>query len=118
LGLVARFFSTAGRAKSKTRAPSSHAPMMVSTVAQKEAPMSHRPPPLTPDFIRSIPECAASVGIDDMTLRRLIQRGQGPATIRLSPGRLGIRDSAWNAWLASRETASGANEQPAERLAG
>jgi hypothetical protein len=60
-------------------------------------------PPIAPDFVRSIPERARSIGIDDMTLRRMIWRGDGPTIIKLSPGRIGIRDSHWNLWLKGRE---------------
>ncbi len=80
---------------------------------------SKRPeiPTLAPDYVRSISERAASIGIGEMTLRRLIKRGEGPATLRLSPGRIGIRDSAWSAWLASREQQPGKSGHPEQRPA-
>jgi len=71
--------------------------------------------PLARDCVRSIPELAASIGINDMTLRRMISRGDGPRTLRLSPGRIGIRDSAWAEWLKSREEPQPAAPPEGER---
>jgi hypothetical protein len=55
-----------------------------------------------PDFIRSIEQRAYEAGFHPDTLRTQIARGEGPPVIRLSPKRLGIRDSDWNEWLDSR----------------
>jgi hypothetical protein len=61
------------------------------------------------DFCRicSIEERAREAGINTKTLRRLIWRGEGPATIRLSPRRIGISDRDWQVWLNSRRTGAG-----------
>ena len=56
------------------------------------------------DYVRSIEERANAIGISQWTLRRMIRAGTGPKVIKLSPRRLGIRDSAWREWLAARET--------------
>jgi len=56
------------------------------------------------DYVRSIEERAKAIGISQWTLRRMIRAGTGPKVIKLSPRRLGIRDSAWREWIASRET--------------
>jgi hypothetical protein len=56
----------------------------------------------TVNRIRSIEERAKEAGIDTHTLRRMIWRSEGPATIQLSPRRIGISDRDWEAWLDSR----------------
>jgi predicted DNA-binding transcriptional regulator AlpA len=75
--------------------------------------MIKRPDPPAPDYVHSIAERAASIGIGENTLRRMISKGEGPTVIQLSKRRLGIRDSAWSAWIAARETRPGAHEQTA-----
>jgi predicted DNA-binding transcriptional regulator AlpA len=60
------------------------------------------------DRVRSLAETAAMLGISIATLRRLIAAGTGPKVIRLSPRRIGIRDSDRAAYLdanASKPTA-------------
>lgn len=55
-----------------------------------------------PDYVRSMRETAAILGVSVDTLRRLIARGDGPLVTRLSMRKLGIRDSDREAWLAER----------------
>lgn len=57
-----------------------------------------------PDYVRSISAQAKKAGVGHNTLRRMIARGEGPRVIKLSARRLGIRDSAMETWLASRES--------------
>jgi predicted DNA-binding transcriptional regulator AlpA len=52
--------------------------------------------------IWSFGEFAALNGIAKITLTRSIARGDGPPVIKLSPHRLGIRDSDGAAWQAAR----------------
>ncbi len=47
-------------------------------------------------------EAAARASIVRRTLERLIETGQGPATIELSARRRGILDSDLEAWLLGR----------------
>jgi predicted DNA-binding transcriptional regulator AlpA len=61
-----------------------------------------------PFCVRSIPEIAQVIGISPATMQRLIARGDGPETIRLSPRRVGISDVALAAWLAKRTEKSAA----------
>lgn len=56
-----------------------------------------------PDFCKSIAERAESLGISPITLRRTIDRGEGPTVTQLSRHRIGIRESHWAAWLDSRD---------------
>jgi predicted DNA-binding transcriptional regulator AlpA len=51
------------------------------------------------DRVRSLAETAALLNISIATLRRMIAAGTGPRVIRLSPRRLGIRDSDREAFL-------------------
>jgi predicted DNA-binding transcriptional regulator AlpA len=51
------------------------------------------------DRVRSLQETAALLGISICTLRRMIAAGEGPIVTRLSPRRLGIRDSHRAAFL-------------------
>jgi hypothetical protein len=51
------------------------------------------------DRVRSLAETAALLGISIATLRRMITAGTGPTVTRLSPRRLGIRDSHRAAYL-------------------
>jgi predicted DNA-binding transcriptional regulator AlpA len=54
------------------------------------------------DRVRSLQETAALLGISIATLRRLIAAGEGPTVTRLSPRRLGIRDSHRETFLDAR----------------
>jgi hypothetical protein len=51
------------------------------------------------DRVRSLAETAALLGISIATLRRMISAGTGPIITRMSPRRLGIRDSHRAAYL-------------------
>jgi predicted DNA-binding transcriptional regulator AlpA len=51
------------------------------------------------DRVRSLAETAALLGISIATLRRMISAGTGPTVTRLSPRRLGVRDSHRAAYL-------------------
>lgn len=55
-----------------------------------------------PDRVHSLPETATITGLALSTLRDLIGRGEGPAVVRLSPGRVGVRRRDLRAWLDSR----------------
>jgi predicted DNA-binding transcriptional regulator AlpA len=54
------------------------------------------------DCVRTIKETAAILGIGEPSLRVMIREGRGPQVTRLSPRRIGIRDSHREFWLASR----------------
>jgi predicted DNA-binding transcriptional regulator AlpA len=56
------------------------------------------------DRVRTLAETADLLGISVPTLRRLIAAGTGPKVIRLSPRRLGIRDSDREAFLQENAT--------------
>jgi hypothetical protein len=62
-------------------------------------------PARKPNFIRSIEQRAYEAGFHPDTLRTLIGKGEGPVVIRLSPKRLGIRDTDWEEWLDGRRLA-------------
>ena len=47
-------------------------------------------------------QAAAKAGFDERTLDRLIERGEGPPTVQLSPRRVGIIDIDLDAWLHKR----------------
>ena len=74
-------------------------------------------PARKPNFIRSIEQRAYEAGFHPDTLRTQIANGEGPPVIRLSPKRLGIRDSDWNEWLDSRRIAPQEAEPADVRLA-
>jgi predicted DNA-binding transcriptional regulator AlpA len=57
-----------------------------------------------PDRVLSVREFTELAGISVDTLRRLIKAGKGPAVVRLSERRCGIRESAGEAWLKARTT--------------
>jgi predicted DNA-binding transcriptional regulator AlpA len=56
------------------------------------------------DRVRSLAETAALLNISIATLRRMIAAGTGPRVIRLSPRRIGVRDSAREAFLEQNAT--------------
>jgi predicted DNA-binding transcriptional regulator AlpA len=58
------------------------------------------------DCVRTITETAAILGIGEPSLRVMIREGKGPQVTRLSPRRIGIRESHRELWLASRLEAS------------
>lgn len=53
---------------------------------------------------RELPE---HVGLSKATVQRLINRGDFPRPLRLSPGAVGWRKSTLDAWLAARDKAAG-----------
>jgi transcriptional regulator GlxA family with amidase domain len=55
-----------------------------------------------PDFVRSDTEAATRLNMSVRTLRRLRQRGEGPAYVQLTERIRGVRDSAINAYLDSK----------------
>jgi predicted DNA-binding transcriptional regulator AlpA len=57
------------------------------------------------DYVRTVKETAAILGIGEPSLRKMIHDGRGPRVTRLSQRRIGIRDSHRDAWLASRQEA-------------
>jgi predicted DNA-binding transcriptional regulator AlpA len=54
------------------------------------------------DRVLSPAETAAVLGINERTLRRLVQDGEGPERVQLSKRRYGHRESAVDRWLANR----------------
>lgn len=71
-------------------------------MAKHTAPAAPAPVSPVSRIVRSIAERAEQLGISDKTLRNLIASGQGPRVIQLSPGRVGIRDDHFAAWMDSR----------------
>lgn len=66
---------------------------------QRRPEASHPPP--TPHFL-SFKEVMADSGLGYATIWRMIKRGEFPSQVQLSPGRVGFRVDAYNAWKASR----------------
>ena len=62
---------------------------------------SHGP---SPTRILSTKQLSQLINLSESTLWRMRQRGQLPQPIRVSPGRVGWRESDIVAWLATRET--------------
>ena len=60
-----------------------------------------------PDRVRSLAETADLLNISVPTLRRMIAAGTGPSVIRVSARRLGVRDSAREAFLEQNVAAHG-----------
>lgn len=54
------------------------------------------------DRVESLGEFADRTGMSMSTLRRLIDRGEGPVVTRLSERKVGIRSSHGDVWLDSR----------------
>jgi predicted DNA-binding transcriptional regulator AlpA len=54
------------------------------------------------DRVLSIPQWAKMVGISESTGRDMIERGDGPPVVQLSPNRLGVRVCDHREWLAER----------------
>ena len=57
-------------------------------------------------------QVAAVLGVSAATLGRMVRRGELPAPIRLSRGRVGWRRATVEQWLAEREAASRAPDAP------
>jgi predicted DNA-binding transcriptional regulator AlpA len=54
------------------------------------------------DHVMSHKEWTKAAGISEKNGRELIERGDGPATVQLSPNRIGVRVSDYRAWLTTR----------------
>jgi hypothetical protein len=54
------------------------------------------------DRVMSHKEWCKAAGISDRHGHDLIDRGDGPPIVQLSPGRIGVRVCDYRAWLASR----------------
>jgi len=54
------------------------------------------------DTVMTIPEWAQKAYISLKTARELIERGDGPAVVQLSPNRIGVRVCDHRAWLTAR----------------
>jgi predicted DNA-binding transcriptional regulator AlpA len=54
------------------------------------------------DRVISLRQAAECTGLSVATIRRLIERGDGPPLTMLSPRRQGIRESHLTKWLNSR----------------
>jgi predicted DNA-binding transcriptional regulator AlpA len=54
------------------------------------------------DRVLSIPAWSSLVGISESTGRDIIERGDGPKAVQLSPNRIGIRVCDHREWLAAR----------------
>jgi predicted DNA-binding transcriptional regulator AlpA len=52
--------------------------------------------------VNSLAETANRLGIHARTLQRMLAEGTGPATVRLSPRRVGILESDLVGWIAAR----------------
>jgi len=58
--------------------------------------------------ILSLDQAAARAGVVRRTLERLISTGQGPATVQISPRRVGVIDDDLSRWiLTPRKPAPG-----------
>jgi predicted DNA-binding transcriptional regulator AlpA len=55
------------------------------------------------DRVITLKQAADCTGLSVVTLRRLIDRGDGPSVVQLSPRRVGIRESRLITWLKERE---------------
>lgn len=55
------------------------------------------------DFVHSEDEAASILGVHKATLRRLVDRGEGPAKIRLTTRRVGYLNSSLTEFLARRQ---------------
>jgi predicted DNA-binding transcriptional regulator AlpA len=54
------------------------------------------------DKVKTWKEAADGVGLSVATLRRLVDRGEGPAVTQLSDRRVGFRESHLAKWLNGR----------------
>lgn len=59
----------------------------------------------TPDQILSPRQISQRLGLSKTTIWRLQRAGKFPAPVRLSPGRVGWRESVIDGWLRDREGA-------------
>jgi predicted DNA-binding transcriptional regulator AlpA len=61
---------------------------------------------LSDDAILTRPQACAMISVSEDTLLRLLQKGEGPECVRLSPRRIGYRVGAIRSWLKRRATAA------------
>lgn len=61
----------------------------------------------TLDHIIAESATANIIGVSTATLRRMVERGEGPRRLKLSARRIGYRMSDLEAWLRSREMVAG-----------
>ena len=54
------------------------------------------------DRVLSFPQWAKLAGVSERTGRDIIERGDGPKVVQLSPNRIGIRVCDHREWLAAR----------------
>jgi hypothetical protein len=54
------------------------------------------------DRVLSFPQWAKLAGLSERTGREIIERGDGPNIVQLSPNRIGIRVCDHREWLAAR----------------
>jgi predicted DNA-binding transcriptional regulator AlpA len=54
------------------------------------------------DRVMSHKEWTKAAGISEKNGRELIERGDGPPTVQLSPNRIGVRVCDYRAWLTAR----------------
>jgi hypothetical protein len=54
------------------------------------------------DRVMSFPEWAKMAGLSERTGRDIIERGDGPRVVQLSPNRIGIRVCDHREWLVAR----------------
>lgn len=65
------------------------------------------------DRVITLKQAAESTGLSVATLRRLIDRGEGPSITQLSVRRFGFRESHLIEWLDSRIRRNGDEEEAA-----
>ena len=54
------------------------------------------------DRVMSFQEWAKAASLSERTAKDVIERGEGPQIVQLSPNRIGVRVCDHRAWLASR----------------
>jgi predicted DNA-binding transcriptional regulator AlpA len=54
------------------------------------------------DRVLSFPQWAKLAGLSERTGREIIERGDGPKVVQLSPNRIGIRVCDHREWLATK----------------
>jgi predicted DNA-binding transcriptional regulator AlpA len=60
---------------------------------------------LSNDRILSFSECTHRAGVSLATWRRILERGEGPKIVKVTPRRRGVRESAFVKWLDERTEA-------------
>jgi predicted DNA-binding transcriptional regulator AlpA len=54
------------------------------------------------DRVLSVPQWAKLASLSERTAREVIERGDGPKVVQLSPNRIGVRLCDHREWLAAR----------------